>query len=108
MRRCRRPCRQPGPFSLGGPGALEESFRRAGFSNVSSQVIAAPVRLPSAAECVRFEQESFGALHQMLSGLDAAGKAAAWDEIGTQLAQFKSGGRFEGPCELIVGVGTRE
>ena len=29
-----------------------------------------PSAWPSAAECVRFEQESFGALHQMLAGVD--------------------------------------
>ena len=33
-------------------------------------------KLRSAAECVRFEQESFGALHQMLASLDEAGRAS--------------------------------
>ena len=60
----------------------------------------------SAAECVRFERESFGALHQMLSGLDAPGKAAAWDEIEAKLKAFERNGRFEGPCEMVIGVGT--
>ena len=69
--------------------------------------MAAPLRMASAAECVRFEQESFGALHQMLSGLDTQGKATAWDEISAQLRQFENNGSFEGPCELVVGVGTR-
>jgi len=99
---------QPGPFSLGGVGVLEDAFKKAGFTNVTSRVVAAPLRLPSAAECVRFEQESFGALHQMLSTLDAEGKAAAWQEISTRLRQFEHNGRFEGPCELVVGIGTRE
>lgn len=99
---------QPGPFSLGGPGVLEAAFRSAGFANVSSRLIDAPVRLASARECVRFEQESFGALHQMLASLDSQGKAAAWDEIASKLAQFEHAGRFEGPCELVVAVGTRE
>jgi SAM-dependent methyltransferase len=98
---------QPGPFSLGGPGILEETFRKAGFRDVRSKVVAAPLKMPSAAECVRFEQESFGALHQMLSGLDAAGKAAAWEEISTRLRQFEKDAAFEGPCEMVVAVGTR-
>jgi len=99
---------QPGPFSLGGAGVLESAFRSAGFADVTSRVIAAPVRLSSAAECVRFEQESFGALHQMLASLDAQGKAAAWEEIAAKLGTFERDGRFEGPCELVVAVGTRE
>lgn len=99
---------QPGPFSLGGAGVLEQAFKSAGFTDVSSRVIAAPVRLSSAAECVRFEQESFGALHQMLASLDSQGKAAAWEEIAAKLGAFERDGRFEGPCELVVAVGTRE
>ena len=98
---------QPGPFSLGAAGVLEAALTKAGFVDVTSRTVAAPVRLGSAADCVRFEQESFGALHQMLSTLDAAGKAAAWQEIAERLAQFEQGGRFEGPCELVIGVGTR-
>ena len=98
---------QPGPFSLGGAGVLEASFKSAGFTDVTSRVIAAPLRLSSAAECVRFEQESFGALHQMLASLDSQGKAAAWEEIAAKLGPFERDGRFEGPCELVVAVGTR-
>ncbi len=97
---------QPGPFSLGSPGALEGALRAAGFTNVSSRLVAAPLRMSSAAECVRFEQESFGALHQMLSGLDGDARQAAWDEIAAKLEQFERNG-FEAPCELVVGVGTR-
>jgi SAM-dependent methyltransferase len=98
---------QPGPFSLGGPGVLEQTFRSAGFTEVECRCVPASVRLPSAAECVRFEKESFGALHQMLAGLDDAGRAAAWREIEDELRAFESAEGFTGPCEMIVGVGTR-
>src|SRR5215210_8160785 len=60
---------QPGPFSLGGTGVLEEVYRRAGFREPQTRIVPSPLRLPSAAECVRFERESFGALHQMMYGL---------------------------------------
>lgn len=98
---------QPGPFSLGGPGVLEEAFRKAGFRDVRSQAVPAPVRTKTAAECVRFEKESFGALHQMLAGLDEAGREAAWQEIEDELRKFETPRGFEGPCEMIVGVGTK-
>jgi len=99
---------QPGPFSLGAPGVIEAAFARAGFREVRTATVAAPLRLPSAAECVRFEQESFGALHQMLAGLDAPGKAAAWEEIATRLKQFETAAGFEGPCEMVVAVGVNQ
>ena len=98
---------QPGPFSLGGPGMLEESFRKAGFRDVHSRTIPAPVRTKTAAECVRFEKESFGALHQMLAGLDEAGREAAWREIEQELGAFEGKAGFEGPCEMVVAVGVK-
>jgi hypothetical protein len=64
--------------------------------------------MASAAECLRFEQESFGALHQMLSSLDQAGRDAAWGEVGAALRKFDDGpAGFVAPCELLVAVGTK-
>jgi SAM-dependent methyltransferase len=98
---------QPGPFSLGGPGVLEAAFTKAGFSDVRAETVQAPLRMESAAACLRFEQESFGALHQMLSSLDRAGRDAAWQEVGRALGEFERDGAFVGPCELVVAVGTK-
>ena len=98
---------QPGPFSLGNQGVLEEAFRSAGLRDVHSQALSAPLRVPTAAECVRFERESFGALHQMLSGLDDAQRAAAWSEIERKLESFEGPDGFEGPCELVIGSGAK-
>jgi ubiquinone/menaquinone biosynthesis C-methylase UbiE len=98
---------QPGPFSLGAPGVLEGAYEQAGFRDVRSRLVPAPLRMPSSAECVRFERESFGALHQMLSGLSDEEKEAAWAEIEEELRRFEGPGGFEGPCELVVGGGTK-
>ena len=69
--------------------------------------MAAPLRLDSAAECLRFEQESFGALHTMLAGLSNDARADAWAEIEQALGRFEEDHGFEAPCELIVAAGTR-
>lgn len=98
---------QPGPFSLGNPGVLEKAYEKAGFRDVRARTVPASLRMPSAAECVRFERESFGALHQMLSGVDDAEKNAAWEEIEQELRQFEGPEGFEGPCELVVGGGIK-
>ncbi len=98
---------QPGPFSLGGEDVLEDALRRAGFRNVETRAVPSPLRMSTAAECVRFERESFGALHQMLSGLPEPEREAAWAEIATDLSRFEGPSGFEGPCELLVGVGTK-
>lgn len=98
---------QPGPFSLGAPGVLTDELSAAGFRDVGSRTLDAPVRMPSAAECVRFERESFGALHQMLAGLTSPERDLAWSEITAELARFEGPDGFAGPCELLVAWGTK-
>lgn len=98
---------QPGPFSLGGLGKLEKTFADAGFRNIEIETINAPLRVSSAAECLQFEQESFGALHQMLADLSDAEQDEAWSEIEDALGQFEKDGHFEGPCKMLVAVGTK-
>lgn len=98
---------QPGPFSLGAPGVAEQALAAAGFSDIMVETVPSPVRLPSAAECVRFERESFGALHAMLAGLPESERRAAWDEIGQALAEFEGPDGFAGPCEMLVVSGRR-
>jgi SAM-dependent methyltransferase len=97
---------QPGPFSLGAPGMIEAAYDRAGFIDVDVRCVNAPLRMTSAPQCVRFERESFGALHQMLGGLSELEQEDAWEEIERELSQFESAGAFDGPCELIVAAGT--
>ena len=97
---------QPGPFSLGGDGVLAAAYAQAGLRDIEVRKVDSPVRLPSAAECVRFERESFGALHQMMSSLSDAERAETWDEIERELRQFETAGGFVGPCEMLVGAGA--
>jgi protein-L-isoaspartate O-methyltransferase len=96
----------PGPFCLGNPGVAEQALADAGFVDVSTVRLDAPVRLPSTADFVRFAQESFGALHQMMAGLDQAGRDATWAEIADRLKAFEGPDGWVGPCEMIVVAGT--
>jgi SAM-dependent methyltransferase len=98
---------QPGPFSLGGPGVAEEAYRAAGFRDITVDVVESPVRMATAADCVRFEKDSFGALHQMLSGLSEAEREDAWAEIAEALGSFEGPGGFTGPCEMLVVTGVK-
>lgn len=98
---------QPGPFSLADPAVLERDLTQAGFHDVVVETINAPVRLPSAADCVRFERESFGALHQMLGSLDNDEQADVWAEIEEALSQYNTADGFVGPCELVIAGAAR-
>jgi len=98
---------QPGPFSLGADGVLAGVLARAGFRDVTVEKVDAPVRLATAAECVRFERESFGALHQMMVTLSNDERADTWREIESELKKFEGPGGFVGPCEMLVAVGVK-
>jgi SAM-dependent methyltransferase len=97
----------PGPFSLGQPGALADAYQSVGLRSIDVQTVEAPLRFATAAECVRFERESFGALHAMLGGVPEKARQEAWVEIEEELAQFEGPDGFVGPCELIVGAATK-
>lgn len=98
---------QPGPFSLGAPGVIEDAFSKAGFTNIKAWLVDSPLRLTSASECVRFEKESFGALHQMMSSLSEDEKVSVWEEIERELKAFENANGFSGPCEMVVAVGEK-
>jgi SAM-dependent methyltransferase len=100
------PAGQPGPFSLGAPGVLEQALTAAELREVEVRTLQAPLRLAAAADCLALEQESFGALHQMLAGLEEPARAAAWDEVGEALREFEGRDGFTGPCEVLVGAGA--
>ena len=97
----------PGPFSLGSPGVLEQALVTAGFHDVTVEAVDAPLRLPSAADCLQFERESFGALHQMLSGVPAEEREDVWAEVEDVLRKYETPEGFVGPCELLVAGATR-
>ena len=97
---------QPGPFSLGDPAVLARRFVDAGFRDVRIEKVDAPLRLTSALECLQFEQESFGALHQMLAGLSPNEQDEAWAEIEDALGRFEHNEHFEGPCEVLVAAAS--
>jgi hypothetical protein len=86
---------------------IEAAYERAGFTDIETRRMGAPLQLSSAAECVRFQQESFGALHQMLAGLSENGRAEAWGEIESALGRFEGPDGFEAPCELLIAAGTK-
>lgn len=97
---------QPGPFSLGTPEILRATLEQAGFKDIQIQALNAPLLLENAKECLNFERESFGALHQMLSNLSPEEQENTWAEIEQQLTQYQTPAGFQGPCELILASGT--
>jgi len=98
---------QPGIFSLGSAGIIDNLLSKSGFRDVQVRRQLSPLRMRSADECVRFMKESFGNMHQMMSRLSDKEEEDAWEEIRSEMEQFETGGRFTGPCELVLASGTK-
>ncbi|MGB3306233.1 MAG: hypothetical protein WBA63_08610 [Thermomicrobiales bacterium] len=86
---------------------MADAYLRAGFRVPAVQVLDAPLRMRSAEECVQFERESFGALHQTLAGLSESERRAAWQEIEEALLTFEGPNGFDAPCQLLIGAAAK-
>jgi SAM-dependent methyltransferase len=98
---------QPGPFSLGGPGVLENVFRQAGFANPEVRAVPVPHRAASAAEYVRVAREAFGGFNAMMAHLPPQERDSVWNEVEGAMRSFESTGGFEVPGECLVGAATK-
>jgi SAM-dependent methyltransferase len=99
---------QPGSlFSLGKPGVLDELFRAAGFGDVATTKLQAPFRLPSARAYLDFVRTSASPVQQILAGLDAARRDAAWKAMEERLKRFDASAGWEGPNELLLTAARR-
>ena len=100
------PC-QPGPFSLGGPGVLENVFLQAGFARPAIRAVPAPLRMTNAGEYVRLAREAFGAFNAMMAHLPPPERESVWNEVEDALRSFEAPNGFEVPGECLVGAATR-
>ena len=98
---------QPGPFSLGASGVLEDVFRQAGFSDPEVRAVPVPHRTASAAEYVQVAREAFGGFNAMMAHLPPPERESVWDEIQSAMRRFESPGGFEVPGECLVGAATK-
>ena len=99
---------QPGSLmSLGKPGLIDELFREAGFRDVATTRVEAPLRLPSATDYLAFIRSSASPILQILGRLDPAAQQAAFDEMEERLRAFDAGDGWIGPNELLLTVGKR-
>jgi SAM-dependent methyltransferase len=98
---------QPGPFSLGGAGVLEDVFRQAGFTNPEIRAVPVPHRAASAAEYVRVAREAFGGFNAMMANLPLQERESVWNEVEGSMLNFESPSGFEVPGECLVVAATK-
>ena len=98
---------QPGPFSLGQPGLLEDIFLQAGFNTPEIRAVSVPHRSSSTAEYVHVAREAFGGFNAMMANLSSEEQNSVWNEIEVSMRRFESVSGFEAPGECFVGMATK-
>ncbi|WP_136413881.1 methyltransferase domain-containing protein [Herbaspirillum sp. ST 5-3] len=98
---------QPGPFSLGGPGVLEDLFRQAGFADAELRAVPVPHGAASSAEYVRVAREAFGGFNAMMAHLSPRECESVWNEVEDSMRSFESSSGFEVPGECLVCAATK-
>ena len=109
-RRAGLPWPSPGPgrFVLGNPGALEEAFRRAGFSNVAVHAVPTRRSFASLEEAMARLTDTSPLLREVMENLSEPERAAAWAEVEQELRRYARPQGFEATGESLVGVGTKD
>ena len=97
---------QPGPFSLGSAGVLEDIFRQAGFANPEVRTVPVPHRAASAAEYVRVARDAFGGFNAMMAHLSPQERESVWNEVEVSMRSFESPSGFEVQGECLVCAAT--
>jgi SAM-dependent methyltransferase len=98
---------QPGIFSLGAPGVLEQLLAGSGFVGVEQRTLSVPLRMPSAAEALTMMTEAFGAYRAVISDRSHAVQDAAWAEVADALETFETETGFVAPAEVLVASGVQ-
>jgi hypothetical protein len=84
-----------------GPG------QQSGFRDIQIHGLSTPLHMASAAECIRFERESFGAFNQLMAHLPRERRETIWDEAEVAMQEFEGPDGFLAPCEPLVAAGAK-
>jgi hypothetical protein len=98
---------QPGIFSLGTPGVLEQLLSDSGFADVEQRTLDVPLKMASAAAALTMMQEAFGAYRAVIRDSPEPVQAAAWAEVAEMLTTFETPNGFVGSAEVLAAAGVK-
>jgi len=101
------PFEDPGLFALGDPAALRAAIERAGFREVTVEVMASTRQFSSLATTMKHIQDSIPEMKPFLEKMSDAAREEAWKEIETAMRRFERSDGMIIPTERLVAVGTK-
>jgi len=93
--------------ALGRPGVLEDTYKAAGFRDVTAQAVSILWTRASTSEAISVYKDSYAVLRDNMAKLSDADRELAWKEIEQEVGQFEGPNGVEVPGEVQIGVGTK-
>jgi ubiquinone/menaquinone biosynthesis C-methylase UbiE len=93
--------------SLGDPGVLKQLLERAGFGELEVHAMTCSIHMASAAECVRYLQDTSPTLRETLSSRTPDERKEDWKEIEQALSRYQGPAAFEVDHRILIAAGTR-
>ncbi len=101
------PAAPGGLLSLGKPKLLATLLAQAGFIEIEVRALSAPFRTPRCEDYVDFVRSAGSPVIELLRPLQAAARAAAWQDITTQLRRFSTPHGWVEPNGLLLMAARR-
>lgn len=98
---------EPGIFSLGAPGQIEQLLNSNGYDNIGIKTFSLGLKMNSVAEALVMMKEAFGAYRAVLAKSPESVRIAAWANVEEVLRGFETGKGFEAPLEVQVAAGSK-
>ena len=97
---------KPAATSLGTWEVLEQTFTAAGFLDVEIHPLTLQVRMASAAECVRYLQDTSPTLREILLPVSPEARMDAWQTVEDSLSKYEGPSGFEVHHRVLVAAGS--
>jgi ubiquinone/menaquinone biosynthesis C-methylase UbiE len=97
---------QSAAHSLGMPGVLEQILTTAGFRDVEVHALTLPIRMSSAAECVRYLQNTSPTLRELLLPISSEARSHMWHAVEDALLEFESPTGFQVNHRVLVAAAS--
>ena len=96
---------KPAATSLGIPEDLEQTIKKAGFTDVEVHSLTLQVKMASTEECVKYLQDTSPTIRELLLPLSPDERDKVWQAVNKALAIYKTQAGFEVQHRVLVAVG---
>jgi hypothetical protein len=98
---------EPAATSLGIPEDLEQTIKKAGFTDVEVYPLTLQVKMASTEECVEYLQDTSPTIHGLLLPLSPGERDKVWQAVNIALAKYKTQAGFEVQHRVLVAAGGK-